>query len=212
MQKIAIAISLGWNCNSAIYGVQNNIRKTKSEGYLTCPFDEMVTNLSGIIKCIDDDFKYFCDETHITIINSTSDSIHLSHIKNDNLIRNTYYNFILNHESPGHGNLYITQKWSGGINHYIDNNYKEFKKRYLNRINNFKNYLNDANNHIVFILHGYNETNKNIVRLKEVLNKKYPNLQYEFLFVPVTYDKNIIIEHYKLMGYSDNDVEMHDLE
>jgi hypothetical protein len=59
MQKIAI--SLGWNCNSAIYGVENSIRKTKKEGYLTCPFDEMVTNYKGIIECIKDDFEFLCD-------------------------------------------------------------------------------------------------------------------------------------------------------
>jgi hypothetical protein len=135
----------------------------------------------------------------------------LSHVKNDNLIHNTYYKFIFNHESPGHANLYINQKWSGGINHYIDNNYKEFKNRYIKRINNFFNYLNDPNNHIIFLLHGYKETNQNILKLKDVISKNYPNLQFEFLFVPVHYDKNIIIEQYKLMGFHDDDEEMNDL-
>ena len=34
-------ISLGWNCESANYGVANGIRSTKQNGYKTCPFDEM---------------------------------------------------------------------------------------------------------------------------------------------------------------------------
>ena len=132
-----IAISLGWNCNGAIHGVETGIRKTKKEGYLTCPFDELVSNLSGVIKCIDEDFKNFYDENFLSIIQCKGDSPNFSHIKDDKLIRNTYYNFIYNHESPGHANLYISQNWKGGINHYIDNNYKEFKNRYIKRISHF---------------------------------------------------------------------------
>ena len=41
-----VGISLGWNCNSASYGVDNGIRKRKIDGYMTCPFDEMVTNIN----------------------------------------------------------------------------------------------------------------------------------------------------------------------
>jgi hypothetical protein len=202
-----IGISLGWNCNSAIHGVQNGIRMSKKDGYLTCPFDEMVTNLSGLIKCLHDDFKYFCDDAYLTINTCTSESEHLQHIKNDNLIHNTYYNFIFNHESPGHANLYLTQQWSGGIDHYVKDNYKEFKNRYNRRINNFLNYINDPNNYITFIIHGYSEQNENITELKNVLNKKYPNLKYELYILPVHYDKNIIVEHYKLMNVSNDELE-----
>ena len=49
-------ISLGQNCHSAIVGVSMGLRKTKQNGYKTCPFDEMVTNYKGIIECIKDDF------------------------------------------------------------------------------------------------------------------------------------------------------------
>jgi hypothetical protein len=206
-----IAISLGWNCNGAIHGVETGIRKTKKEGYLTCPFDELVSNLSGVIKCIDEDFKNFYDENFLSIIQCKGDSPNFSHIKDDKLIRNTYYNFIYNHESPGHANLYISQNWKGGINHYIDNNYKEFKNRYIKRISNFYSYLNNPENEIIFILHGYNESNSQILLLKTVLEKKFPNLKYELYFLPVHYDKNIIADHYKLMGYSENDLEMNDI-
>jgi hypothetical protein len=91
-----VGISLGWNCNSAVIGVKNGIRGKKTDGYLTCPFDEMVTNLSGIIKCLENDFKYFCDDKYLTICKCQSESKHLQHIKDDNLIFNTYYNFIFN--------------------------------------------------------------------------------------------------------------------
>jgi hypothetical protein len=201
-----VGISLGWNCNGAIHGVEVGIRG-KKDGYLTCPFDEMVTNLSGIIKCLDEDFKYFCDDNCLKIIKCTSELEHLQHVKNEELLHNTYYNFIFNHESPGHANLYKTQNWSGGINHYIDNNYKEFKIRYNKRITNFLNYINDPNNYIIFILHGYNDTCESIIELKSVLNSKYPNLKYELYFLPIYYDKNIIVHHYNLLNVSNNNLE-----
>jgi hypothetical protein len=59
----------------------------------------------------------------------------------ETLIYNTRYNFIFNHESPGHANLYVTQAWSGGVNHYVDNNFEQFIERYTRRIENFRHYL-----------------------------------------------------------------------
>ena len=67
-----------------------------------------------------DDFKYLCDTNYLT----------LKTVGTDVLIYNTKYKFIFNHESPGHSNLYITQKWTKGINHYVMNNYEEFINRY----------------------------------------------------------------------------------
>jgi hypothetical protein len=65
------AISLGWNCHSASTGVYMGLRKTKQNGYKTCPFDEMVTNYEGIIECIKDDFKYLCDIEYLELIKIT---------------------------------------------------------------------------------------------------------------------------------------------
>lgn len=39
-----IGISLGNICFSAVWAVQNGLRKTKAEGYKTCPFDLMISN------------------------------------------------------------------------------------------------------------------------------------------------------------------------
>ena len=106
-------ISLGWNCNSAIVGVSTCLRKTKQNGYKTCPFDEMISNYKGIIECIKDDFKFLCDIKYLKLIK----------IREEYMIYNIKYNFIFNHESPGHANLFISQKWAKGINHYIMNDY-----------------------------------------------------------------------------------------
>ena len=49
------------------------------------------------------------------------------------VIYNKKYKFWFNHESPGHANLYITEGWDHGTNHFVINNYEYLKKRYLNQ-------------------------------------------------------------------------------
>lgn len=204
-----IGISLGWNCNSAIEGIKLGIRKTKQQGYLTCPFDEMISNYEGIIKCIETDFKYFCDINYLELVNKQKNTLHINTVKDDEkLIRNNYYNFLFNHESPDHANLFIEQKWINGKNHFINNNYEKFKERYNNRIENFRNYLQDSNNYIIFILHRYNTNENNITELKNVLKLKYPLLKYEFYFLDIHYNQNIIKEHLIFCGLNENNEEV----
>lgn len=174
------AISLGWNCESAMKGVDLGIRKRKANGYLTCPFDECLTNYDGIILCLKEDFKYFCDISYLKIIVAPFSVGGV--VKNERLIYNTRYNFIFNHESPDHANLYISQNWTGGQNHYIDNNYALFIERYNHRINNFRKYVNDPNNKITFIIGKFNP---DINELSEMLKEYYPNLKYNlFSYTP----------------------------
>jgi hypothetical protein len=81
-----ISISLGWNCDSAIYGVNNGIRKTKYNGYNTTPFDEMLSNYKGVIECIKDDFKYFCDINYLELIKIPNDSKYLNSFGDGDII------------------------------------------------------------------------------------------------------------------------------
>jgi hypothetical protein len=166
---MSISISLGNVCNSAIWSVTNNYRPTKKDGYKTCVFDLMVSNYKGIVKCILENFKYFTNPNFLIM-------------DNDNLIKNTYYNFIFNHESPYHADLYIKQNWIEGTNHFINNNYFHFIERYNNRIDNFKNYLN-SDMCITFIIEFYYDTNPNdnCKELRDALQLKYPNLKYEII-------------------------------
>ena len=189
------AISLGFNCNSAIKGVRRGIRNTKLNGYKTCVFDEMVSNYKGVIECINDDFKYLCDTNYLT----------LKTVGTDVLIYNTKYKFIFNHESPGHGNLFVIQKWSKGINHYIMNSYEEFINRYKRRIQNIKDLLNSKNN-IKFILTRPKTELCDISELSEVIINKYPFLNFKFVFLD--FDKYIFYDHLLLMKINENDDEI----
>jgi len=192
-------ISLGWNCHSATMGVSMGVRNTKQNGYKTCPFDEMATNYDGIIECINDDFEYLCDIQYLELIKIPKESKWLS---GETVIYNKKYKFIFNHESPGHANLFITQNWPNGINHYIVNSYEEFINRYKRRITNIKELLNSGKN-IKFILTRPNTELCDISKLREVIINKYPLLNFEFVLLDC--DKYIYYDHLMLMKIDKND-------
>jgi hypothetical protein len=203
-------ISLGWNCKSASFGVQNNIRKRKEAGYKTCVFDEMVSNYEGLINCIRDDFQFFLDLEYLKLIKIPADSKWLNtNGEGDTMIYNSKYKFIFNHESPGHANLYISQNWPGGLNHYIDDNFKQFINRYKKRIQNFLNYLS-SEDFITFILTRYNTTVKDIDELRAVISSKYPTLKFDFVILDE--DKHIMYDHLILMGVEETNEEVKRLQ
>jgi len=166
-----VGISLGNVCYSAEWGIENNIRKKRSEGYNTCPFDLMVSNYKGLVECINNDFEDFCNPNYL-------------HLNKEGLF-NTRYNFGFNHEMPGHADLYLHENWPEGPNHFINNNYHHFINRYNKRIQEFRNYLNDPNNYIIFIIQFVYDTNpnNNCQELRDALREKYGHLKYEIRII-----------------------------
>lgn len=173
-----VSISLGWRCETAQLGVLLGKRGTRSDGYLTCPFDLLNTNYVGVCKAIDDDFKYFTDLKYLKLVEGYFCSEHFdiySEPKKETQIVNTYYGFVFNHESPGHGNLYINENWQDGINHFTNNNFKKFIERYDCRINNFRKYIKESSK-INFLLMRYNSIPS---ELCDIIGRKYPKLDFE---------------------------------
>jgi len=184
-EKKKIAISLGDNCYPSQYGVSKGLRTTKKEGYNTCPFDLMQGNYNGMLECIRDDFKHFTDLEKITVID-------------DGYIVNPHYFFQFNHESPNQGHtLHIHEGWAEGERHFSNNNFKHFIERYNTRIQNFRDYLSDSSNHIIFIISIFfhptlvppGET-PDFPQLKEALKIRYPHLSYEIHTIPATEHPN----------------------
>ena len=172
-----IGISLGWRCGAVESAINIlNLRITKKQGYKTCPFDIGVFNYIGVCKCIEDNFRYFTNPSYLTLKKAPKMKEHLGDNQNDDeyFIYNTYYNFVFNHESPGHGNLYKSENWEFGPDHFIKNNFEKFIERYDNRIANFRNYLNSGH-HINFVLLRYNDIP---CKLETVLKTHYPTLNY----------------------------------
>jgi hypothetical protein len=189
-----IGISLGWSCHSATWAWENGIRKLKEDGYMTCPFDLMITNYKGVVDCINDDFKYMCDENYLILIPES---------ETENTIYNTKYNFGFNHESPGHANLYIEQNWEGGINHFVEDNYRRLKERYSNRISNFKSYLSNPSFSVTFVLTSWERGQDDISELHEALRSKYPTLKYNVCILNDPNGKEYYLKHMKDMKYTE---------
>ena len=162
-----IGISIGNNCKAASYGKSNGLRKSKKTGYKTCPFDLCVTNIEGIIECLNTNFKDFCNPNYLQC---NVDSNIISHLK---------YGFVFNHESPFHANLYIKEKWKDGPYHFVKDNYNKFSERYERRIKNFDNYCNSGNR-VIFILHFEHDvyTQSLMNKLNKAIKSKYHNLIY----------------------------------
>ena len=188
-------ISLGWNCESAMKAVNMGIRKRKQEGYLTCPFDECITNYDGIILCLKEDFKHFCDLEYLKIIPAKYDTGGV--VKNEPLIYNTRYNFIFNHESPGHADLYIKQKWAHGKEHYIMNNYSLFIERYSRRIDNFRRYINNTSTSKITFFIG--KFDPDVSELCEVIKTLCNDLSFHIYCYTPDVTRELFDEHYELM-------------
>ena len=187
------AISLGWNCEPAQMGVNSRLRKRKIDGYKTCPFDMCITNYDGIVKCIKDDFKYFVDPLYLKCI--PADFSIGAIRKGEHLIQNTHYNFIFNHESPDHHDIWKIQEWSGGKNHFIDNDFEKFIERQDKRIANFRSYL-EGTKKIIFMISG---PNLDLTELIEVIETKYPNLVYDFYILESSTPKEHFTHYHNLM-------------
>jgi hypothetical protein len=166
----------------------------------------MITNYKGMIDCINDNFEYLCDKKYLELIKIPKESKWLNtNGDGDIMIYHKKYKFIFNHESPGHANLFNSQKWANGINHYIINEYEEFINRYKRRITNIKELLSSGKN-ITFILTRPITGTCHISELSDVIRHKYPFLTFKFVLLDV--DKNIYHDHLLLMGIDVNDDEI----
>jgi hypothetical protein len=186
---MSIGIALGWNCIPTIWAVENGVRKTKDNGYLTCPFDLMGNNFEGLIECIKNDFKDLTNPNYLSIIDTTGVVFEQPIYRSGELLLvNTKYKFIFNHESPTHGDLYLHEGWKGGIFHYSNNNFAEFIKRYNQRINNFRHYINKALNEDLTVVFIITTLPDNYPILKDTIKNVYPHLKFEIIYNDVRLD------------------------
>jgi len=165
----------------------------------------MITNYKGMIECINDDFEFLCDTKYLELIKISPTSKWLNtNGDGDVVIYHTKYKFIFNHESPGHANLFVHQKWPKGVNHYIMNDYEELINRYTRRIQNMKDLLN-SKNEITFILTRPQTQLGDVGKLNEVIKNKYPSLHFNFVFLD--FDKYAFYDHLRLMKIDDEEVK-----
>jgi hypothetical protein len=156
-------ISLGWNCTPACHRA-NYMNCKKINGYLTCPFDLGVTPYLGLCQCLLENFdrkKFF------------NLRIEYNPINKQECILNEY-NMWFNHESEPKLND-ETVSWHPGK--YAEDDYKLFKQRYENRIQNFLNYINNAPNILFIIRNPHN----NLRQLVKIIKHVHPTLNFKIL-------------------------------
>jgi hypothetical protein len=111
----------------------------------------------------------------------TLDETASSHIKElafregNQLIVNTKYGFVFNHESPVHADLHIAENWAKGACHFTMDNFKEFIIRYENRAKNFREYMSSGLK-ITFVVA---KIDGDVSELFGVLREKYPELKFK---------------------------------
>lgn len=207
-----VGISLGANCGAAARGKFFGVRASKKEGYKTCPFDLILSNYPGILKCLREDFKHFTNPEYLNVVDIPSDYKHLAGNK---LIFNSYYKFFFNHESPVHADFHIKENWPGGMNHFIDNNYEKFIERYERRINNFREYIK-SDGIITFLLVRYNTDNSELEELldsictnAESLELAIVNMEFETKDLDkMQGDKERFFWNLQAMGFSPDSEEL----
>lgn len=91
-------------------------------------------------------------------------------LENKHAITN-HYNIIFNHEGSGHSHLFNIGKNDDLF--YIRNNFEKFKERYTQRINNFRNYINNYDNIIFIHKKDDRSNNYNPTILINLLKDKY---------------------------------------
>lgn len=185
-------VLIGPTCSTRqIAGNFLNLKLKKADGYLTGPFDLMNSNYEGILRCLEDDFRYFTDPYYLKLVEVpvTYDALFLT--KGDRVIFNTRYNFFFVHESPTNFS-FAELKYSGGINHFVDNNFELFRERYDRRIRNFYRYLSGGSR-VNFIIMPpvypvplpHIHVPRQYPRLESLLHRKFPLLRYKITPIPI---------------------------
>ena len=167
-----IIISLGGNCNPRIF-LKKRLYISKKNGYRSCPFDLCITSFDALCKTLKNNFNSFFDDLKIIpAINAEGNRKNagqgMTCITNKNGI-------IFNHEGSSHSHLFKEGKNDDYF--YTRNDFKEFRKRYSNRISNFKNYCKKSDK-IIFI-YDYKNFNESII--KDIIINTYGKKFIQFI-------------------------------
>lgn len=202
----SISIALGEDCRSTIFGVRSKMRPSKKDGYQSCPFDLMVADVKGVIKCFNDNFNLFTERSFL-IRRPFEDQKHY-------LISNHEYGFYFNHESFTPEAILNKNIWTEGSDHFIKNDFQNFTKRYKQRIQNLDLYCNSGFFKVNFIfVSKHCERNpwadpstynagypKEVMRdLCESIKNRYPKLVFNLVILPSEWheDKSFLPEKTK---------------
>ena len=193
-----VAISLGYNCQPAMRSKDYKFRQSKKEGYKTCPFDVMLSNYEGLVRCLQEDFRYLTDSQYLRVIDvPVNDTLHVPH---DKVIINTRYNFLFYHDSPVQY-IFDDYQWENGLEHFVVNDFAALKERYKKRVSNFVDYMGGGYEVLLVMLAPTLGYKTGFPRLNKVLHEKYPNSRYRFAkFNHLDDNEQFQVHHVQWMG------------
>ena len=147
---------------------------------ISLPFDWIKCDLKGIIKCIQDDFSNFLDESNFTMKNTTNtfkiiqDNYSDGKLTNSIRMLNNVYGFHHLHDFKLNISLGITENLSNG--------FKFFKEKYTRRIERFRDIMLDNSIKKIIVHIGPDNDYKLLEELNSLLDSKsYVN--YEIIFI-----------------------------
>jgi hypothetical protein len=155
-------LSLGWNCDPASIGLEYGLRPSRADGYGTGPFDLMMSSSAGLCACLAEDFERFFDLE-----------------VRDGEVVNARYGFVFNHESPNRFELLGGDvKWPTP-DHFVDNDFEYFRRRYEARVRNFRSVVG-GELPVVFVHQRkwYDPT-----ELDQVIGEAWPGLTYRIVSI-----------------------------
>lgn len=182
-------ICLGEYCLPRVIATFSGLKKRKTEGEKTCPFDlAFCWDFDGILDILDEEFKTFFQ------------NIEYNHFSKENILIDLYKIF---------STMLLAKVWKHEKSGMVFNheNYTDrtiFIERFQKRINNFYEYLNDHNAYIYTLIATFNPiTETQILRLNKIINKYHPESHYNIIINQSPNDLNTSIDNTFVINCND---------
>lgn len=170
-----LCISLGSFCAPAIHlrvldPLQDSV-KTLHIRENAYPFDWIISSFDALYACLNDDFNKFLYDLH----------------QRQGLEIVDYYGFVFIHDWPTtqSGSFDILNNDSGVNNAHLIANWNDYtplvKEKYARRIERFKEACSGSDK--VYFIRYHGITKKQAIMLRDLLQKKYKNLEFELIVI-----------------------------
>ena len=182
-------LSLGLNCQPIMSAIENKLVLDRAGGRRTSVFDLCWTTSEALCHFIETGFADFFDD--IALIGNPNGQFRtptgellysfVANARYGDLIVNTKYGMIFNHESPGHPFLANTEGWESP-ERFCHDDFYEFRERYRRRIETFLSTIAlclDDNEELVFLIIA-NPEDREVIEAS--ISRTYPQLLFRIDF------------------------------
>lgn len=181
-------LSLGLNCQPVMSAIETGLVPNREGGRHTAVFDLCWTTSEALCHFIHTEFVDFFDDIELIgnpegRFQTPTGQLLYSFVSNEaygDLIVNSRYGMIFNHESPGHPFLSGTEGWDSP-HRFCQHDFQEFRERYERRIATFLATIQsciEKDRELVFLLMA---NAGDVAKVTAALAAKYPTLRFRIL-------------------------------